>query len=157
MTTDNAMLRAYFQQQQTPPGWFDLLGVMIDGMVRNVGEAESLPFLRQMGETMADRTPLPPSQTVGELEANINAQLSLFNWGCIDIQTSENGLAFRHQGMPVARDEDRQTRWCEAFCAILEGLYSRWLQGQGGESDLVFTRESLYSVSDVVFRYAKPQ
>ncbi|MGG7449090.1 cellulose biosynthesis protein BcsD [Kosakonia oryzendophytica] len=159
MKTDNAnaSLLAYFQQQQTPPGWFDLLNVMIDGMVRNVGEAESLPFLRQMGEAMADRTPLPVSETVGELEAHINAQLRVFNWGCIDMIVSENGLAFRHQGIPVARDKALQTRWCSAFCAILEGLYSRWLRGQGGDSGLVFTRESLYSVSDVVFRYAKPQ
>lgn len=155
--TANTLLLGYFQQQQTPPGWFDLLSVMIDGMVRNVGEAESLPFLRQMGEALADRVPLPPSATVGELEANINAQLAVFNWGFIDIETTEHGMAFRHQALPVAREEAYQTRWCYAFCAILEGLYSRWLQNQGGEASLVFTRERLYSVADVLFRYANPQ
>ncbi len=154
--TSDTQLLSWFQQQQTPPGWFDLLSVMIDGMVRNVGEAQSLPFLRQMGEAMAERTPLPSSETVGELEANINARLALFKWGFIDINAREDGLEFRHQGLPVAREEEHQTRWCFAFCAVLEGLYSRWLQGQGGAASLVFTRERLYSVSDVLFRYANP-
>lgn len=156
-STANPLLLSYFQRQQTPAGWFDLLSVMVDGMVRNVGEAESQPFLRQMGASLAERFPLPASQTIGELEANINALLAEFNWGYIDIDASEEGLSFRHQGLPVSRDENSQTRWCYAFCAILEGLYSRWLQGQGGQSHLAFSRERLYSVSDVVFRYANPQ
>ena len=155
-STANPLLLSYFQQQQTPPGWFDLLSVMIDGMVDNVGEAESQPFLRQMGESLALRFPLPASGTVGELEANINAHLSAFNWGFIDIDASDDGMSFRHQGLPVSRDENQRTRWCYAFCAILEGLYSRWLLGQGGKSFIVFSRERLYSVSDVVFRYANP-
>ena len=40
-STANPLLLSYFQRQQTPAGWFDLLSVMVDGMVRNVGEAES--------------------------------------------------------------------------------------------------------------------
>ncbi|WP_090133050.1 cellulose biosynthesis protein BcsD [Kosakonia oryziphila] len=154
--TSDTPLLSWFQQQQTAPGWFDLLSVMIDGMVSNVGEAESLPFLRQMGDAMAERTPLPPSETVGELEANINAQLALFNWGFIDIDTRDDGLAFHHQGLPVAREEAHRTRWCFAFCAVLEGLYTRWMREQGGATSLVFTHERLYSVSDVLFRYANP-
>ena len=39
-STANPLLLSYFQRQQTPAGWFDLLSVMVDGMVRNVGEAE---------------------------------------------------------------------------------------------------------------------
>lgn len=156
-STANPLLLSYFQQQQTPPGWFDLLSVMVDGMVNNVGEAESQPFLRQMGVALAERFALPASETIGELEANINARLSEFNWGVIDIDASEEGLAFRHQALPVSRDANNQMRWCYAFCAILEGLYSCWLQGQGGKSHIVFSRERLYSVSDVVFRYANPQ
>ncbi len=155
--TANPLLLSWFQRQQTPPGWFDLLSVMIDGMVRNVGEAESLPFLRQMGESLAERFPLPGSETIGELEAHINAKLAEFNWGFIDIDASDEGMTFRHQALPVSRDEYSQTRWCYAFCAILEGLYSRWLLGQGGKSHIAFSRERLYSVSDVVFRYANPK
>jgi hypothetical protein len=104
---------------------------MIDGMLNNAGELESQPFLRQMGEALADRYPLPESETVGQLEANINQLLSRFQWGVVSVDVGDDGLRLRHRALPVSRDDARRVRWCNAFCAILEGLYSRWLQGQG--------------------------
>ena len=44
---NNALVMAWFQQQQTPAGWFDLLLIMVDGMVNNAGELESQPFSQQ--------------------------------------------------------------------------------------------------------------
>ena len=147
---------AWFQQQQTPAGWFDLLLIMIDGMLNNAGELESQPFLRQMGEALADRYPLPESETVGQLEANINQLLSRFQWGVVSVDVGDDGLRLRHRALPVSRDDARRVRWCNAFCAILEGLYSRWLQGQGGGAHVVLQRERLFSVSDVQFLYFHP-
>ncbi|HDG9833114.1 TPA: cellulose synthase [Raoultella ornithinolytica] len=158
MMTDknNAEVMAWFQQQQTPAGWFDLLLIMIDGMLNNAGELESQPFLRQMGEALADRYPLPESETVGQLEANINQLLSRFQWGVVSVDVGDDGLRLRHRALPVSRDDLRRVRWCNAFCAILEGLYSRWLQGQGGGAHVVLQRERLFSVSDVQFLYFHP-
>ncbi|HDT3903952.1 TPA: cellulose synthase [Raoultella ornithinolytica] len=158
MMTDknNAEVMAWFQQQQTPAGWFDLLLIMIDRMLNNAGELESQPFLRQMGEALADRYPLPESETVGQLEANINQLLSRFQWGVVSVDVGDDGLRLRHRALPVSRDDARRVRWCNAFCAILEGLYSRWLQGQGGGAHVVLQRERLFSVSDVQFLYFHP-
>lgn len=153
---NNAEVMAWFQQQQTPAGWFDLLLIMIDGMLNNAGELESQPFLRQMGEALADRYPLPESETVGQLEANINQLLSRFQWGVVSVDVGDDGLRLRHRALPVSRDDLRRVRWCNAFCAILEGLYSRWLQGQGGGAHVVLQRERLFSVSDVQFLYFHP-
>ncbi|AGJ88653.1 hypothetical protein WP3W18E01_02270 [Raoultella ornithinolytica] len=153
---NNAEVMAWFQQQQTPAGWFDLLLIMIDGMLNNAGELESQPFLRQMGEALADRYPLPESETVGQLEANINQLLSRFQWGVVSVDVGDDGLRLRHRALPVSRDDARRVRWCNAFCAILEGLYSRWLQGQGGGAHVVLQRERLFSVSDVQFLYFHP-
>ena len=153
---NNAEVMAWFQQQQTPAGWFDLLLIMIDGMLNNAGELESQPFLRQMGEALADRYPLPESETVGQLEANINQLLSRFQWGVVSVDVGDDGLRLRHRALPVSRDDARRVRWCNAFCAILEGLYSRWLQGQGGAAHVVLLRERLFSVSDVQFLYFHP-
>ena len=153
---NNAEVMAWFQQQQTPAGWFDLLLIMIDGMLNNAGELESQPFLRQMGEALADRYPLPESETVGQLEVNINQLLSRFQWGVVSVDVGDDGLRLRHRALPVSRDDARRVRWCNAFCAILEGLYSRWLQGQGGAAHVVLQRERLFSVSDVQFLYFHP-
>ena len=144
---------SWFQQQQSPAGWFDLLTIMIDGMVRNAGEMESQPFLHQMGDALAQEWPLPESETVGELEANINHFLTLFKWGVVELNVTDEGISLRHQAIPVSRDPERQMRWCNAFCAILEGMYSRWLRTQGGDAGLLVQRERLFSVSDVQFRY----
>ena len=153
---NNAEVMAWFQQQQTPAGWFDLLLIMIDGMLNNAGELESQPFLRQIGEALADNYPLPESETVGQLEANINQLLSRFQWGVVSVEVGDDGLRLRHRALPVSRDDARRVRWCNAFCAILEGLYSRWLQGQGGGAHVVLQRERLFSVSDVQFLYFHP-
>ena len=95
---------AWFQQQQTPAGWFDLLTLMVDGMVRNAGEVESQPFLRQMGDALAQEWPLPASETVGELESNINHFLTLFKWGVVTLQVTDSGITLHHQAIPVSRD-----------------------------------------------------
>ena len=153
---NNAEVMAWIQQQQPPAGWFDLLHIMIDGMLNNAGELESQPFLRQMGEALADNYPLPESETVGQLEANINQLLSRFQWGVVSVEVGDDGLRLRHRALPVSRDDARRVRWCNAFCAILEGLYSRWLQGQGGGAHVVLQRERLFSVSDVQFLYFHP-
>lgn len=125
---NNPVVTTWFQQQQTPAGWFDLLVIMVEGMLNNAGELESQPFLRQMGASLAETHPLPASETVGELEANINRLLTHFHWGVVTIDVGEDGLRLRHQALPVSRDDAGRVRWCNAFCAILEGLYSRWLQ-----------------------------
>jgi len=157
LETANPQLMRYFQQQQTAPGWFSLLTIMVDGMVSNAGEQESRPFLQQMGALMAAQYPLAAAQTLGELEGQINARLAEFHWGCVDIVADDSGLNLRHQALPTCDNPARQSLWCNAFCAILEGLYARWLQEQGGQAYVVVERERLYSVTDVQFRYHNPQ
>lgn len=94
---NNPVVMTWFQQQQTPAGWFDLLIIMVEGMLNNAGELESQPFLRQMGASLAETHPLPASETVGELEANINRLLTHFHWGVVTIDVGEDGLRLRHQ------------------------------------------------------------
>lgn len=69
---------------------------MIDGMVSNAGEQESRPFLQQMGAVMAAQYPLSGTQTLGELERQINARLAQFHWGCVDIVADDSGLNPHH-------------------------------------------------------------
>ncbi|HGH0691641.1 TPA: cellulose synthase, partial [Klebsiella pneumoniae] len=111
---NNPVVMTWFQQQQTPAGWFDLLIIMIEGMLNNAGELESQPFLRQMGASLAETHPLPASETVGDLEANINRLLTHFHWGVVTIDVGEDGLRLRHQALPVSRDEAGRVRWCNA-------------------------------------------
>lgn len=131
-----------------------LLLIMIDGAEQCRRAGEQPFYVRWVA--LADRYPLPESETVGQLEANINQLLSRFQWGVVSVDVGDDGLRLRHRALPVSRDDARRVRWCNAFCAILEGLYSRWLQGQGGGAHVVLQRERLFSVSDVQFLYFHP-
>lgn len=155
LNIENSALLTWFQHQQTPPGWFDLLTIMIDGIAENATEQQSRPFLLQMGDRLAQSYPLDTSETVGELESNINKQLSHFGWGCVGIIPTETALILRHQALPVshAQDADKKNRWCNAFSTIMEGAYTRWLKQQGGEAHVIVTRDSALSLSEIQFRY----
>lgn len=123
---------SYYRQQQYQPGWFDLLSVMIGGMLSNAGEQESHAFLQQMGDSLAVRYPLGAASTVGELEQQINLALAGFNWGFVDVQPHETAILIHHLALPPGdgRMDDRQ--WRQALGAVLTGLYARWLSEQGG-------------------------
>lgn len=150
---NDAQLLQYFQHQQTPPGWFSLLHIMVDSMVVNAGEAESRQFLIQMGDTLAGHHPLALARTVGELETQINVQLARFNWGYIDIEASETAMLIRHMALPVPAEEAQQASWNSAFSAVLEGVYARWIREQGGKPHVSLWRESSPSATVVHFRY----
>ncbi|MEG1210381.1 MAG: cellulose biosynthesis protein BcsD [Leclercia sp.] len=154
---NDQQLLQYYQQQQSQSGWFSLLHVMIEGMVANVGEAQSRPFLVQMGDTLAERFPLAPAHTVGELEAQINARLAAFNWGYIDIDASDTAILISHMALPVPAEEATQHAWNLAFSAVLEGLYARWIREQGGKSHVSLWREASPSATVIHFRYQNNQ
>lgn len=150
---NDAQLLHYFQQQQTQSGWFALLQAMVENMVANVGENQSHAFLTQMGDELGKRFPLPLSNTVGELETAINKQFAVFNWGYIDIDASETALLIRHKALPTPPDEAQQAAWSSAMSAVLEGLYARWLQSQGGKPTVSLWRDAAPSATEVHFRY----
>ncbi|PRD14629.1 cellulose biosynthesis protein BcsD [Pantoea coffeiphila] len=142
----------YYRQQQCQPGWFDLLSVMIGGMMGNAGERESQAFLQQMGDRLAGRYPLGKAATVGDLEKQINQVLARFNWGFIDIQPSDSAMIIEHLALPVADGALPLHQWHLALSAVLTGLYARWLREQGGYDRVSLSVEATSDVS-LRFRY----
>lgn len=145
----------YYRQQQYQPGWFDLLSVMINGMLRNAGERESHAFLQQMGETLATRYPLGAVQTVADLEQQINAVLAQFNWGFVDVQPHESAVIISHMALPPGDGQIEARQWRQALGAVLLGLYARWLRDQGGDLSVPLVCEETDSESTLNFRYQK--
>ena len=145
----------YYRQQQYQPGWFDLLSVMINGMLRNAGERESHAFLQQMGETLATRYPLGAAQTVADLEQQINAVLAKFNWGFVDVQPHESAVIISHMALPPGDGQTEARQWRQALGAVLLGLYARWLRDQGGDLSVPLVCEETDSESTLNFRYQK--
>lgn len=142
----------YYRQQQYQPGWFDLLSVMVNGMLHNAGERESYAFLQQMGDNLATRYPLEKAVTVLELEAQINQVLSRFDWGFVDIQPYESALIIDHMALPPGDGTLPEQQWRLALGAVLLGLFARWLREQGGQDRVALAIEETRDAS-LRFRY----
>ncbi|MDF2042125.1 MULTISPECIES: cellulose biosynthesis protein BcsD [unclassified Pantoea] len=134
------------------PGWFDLVSVMIDGMVANAGQREAEAFLYKMGESLATRYPLPASRTVQDLEREANLQLARFNWGFVQFQPEEAALLMTYHALPAGDNTHSPADWQAVFGAVIAGLFSGWLQGQGGSRIVPVTLE-LNDGSTLHYRY----
>lgn len=145
----------YYRQQQYQPGWFDLLSVIINGMLRNAGERESHAFLLQMGDNLATRYPLGTAQTVADLEQQINQVLARFNWGFVEVEPRETAIVICHMALPPGDDQFDARQWQQALGAVLTGLYGRWLQEQGGAPTVPVVCEATDADATLNFRYQR--
>ncbi|RWR02280.1 cellulose synthase [[Pantoea] beijingensis] len=136
-----------------PSGWFELLGVIVSGMLENAGEAESHGFLQNMGDRLARLYPLNSALTVGELEIQINMMLARFGWGFIDLQPHDNALVLQHRGLPAGESMLDANQWRHALGAVLCGLYARWLREQGGAETVSLVCDAISDDALLLFRY----
>ncbi|PZL85634.1 MULTISPECIES: cellulose biosynthesis protein BcsD [Pantoea] len=134
------------------PGWFDLVSVLIEGMIANAGQQEAEAFLYRMGESLATRYPLPAARTVQDLERECNLQLARFNWGFVQLQPEEAALQITCHAIPAGDNILSPAEWQSAFGAVLAGLFSGWLQGQGGSNRVPVTAERSEG-STLYYRY----
>jgi len=134
------------------PGWFDLVSVMIDGMIANAGQQEAEAFLQHTGQSLASRYPLPEARTVQDLERECNLQLARFNWGFVQLTPEARALLITWHALPAGDSFHSAADWQAAFGAIMAGLLSGWLQGQGGSSIVPVTLE-LNDGSTLHYRY----
>ncbi|AUX71118.1 cellulose biosynthesis protein BcsD [Erwinia pyrifoliae] len=142
----------YHRQRQSQPGWFDLVNLMVGGMLDNAGEQESQAFLRQMGDKLAGRYPLDKARTVADLEENINKVLDRFNWGFVCLQAYDGAMVIDHSALPAGDGVMPHRQWRLAMGAVLLGLYARWLRGQGGSERVGLNVEETGDCS-LRFRY----
>jgi len=123
----------YYRRRQYQAGWQDLLDIMISGIAENAGDEDRRQFLNLMGARLADRFPLNPAATVGDLEDQINRLWSEFHWGFVTLQPGETHLILSHQAFPAAAAGAQTEQWYAGLAALLEGAYAQWLLAQGGQ------------------------
>lgn len=147
----------YYRRQQFKPGWQSLMEVVFSGIFASADEADSRDFLRLMGSRLAEKTPLPDVQTVGDLEDSINAVLSHFDWGWVHIDASEQEILLTHYAYPQAPDPDNESIWRLSFATILEGAYATWLLAQGGAPHVALRHSQQSRDHTLVFSYRNGQ
>jgi len=105
--------------------------------VANFQVEEARGFFRQIGIRVSQESALPTVATVQELEQVLNATLAELDWGYATLTVREGDIAIRHRAWPgQGLDHPAAGAWRRAFAALLEGVYTVWLQQQGGRADM---------------------
>lgn len=133
--TDTAELR-YLADRQFSPQWRTVLMTMADELFENFSAEEAWGFYRQIGLRVSAEVALPTVKTLDELEGSLNAVLAQLDWGFVALSLEDSAISIRHRAYPGQRVADPSGHWRLAFAALLEGVYTVWLQGQGGRPDM---------------------
>lgn len=142
----------YYRQQQYVPGWQDLSALLCASVLSAADRDEGRIFLQHVGSQFALKFPLPPVETLGLLEDEVNALLARFNWGRTHIVVDEQGLTVNHVAWPHAGQENDLPSWTMGFASLMEGCWKTWLRNQGGGENIAFTLVD-NTPSVLVFRY----
>lgn len=145
---------AYHAERQFGPQWRALLCALAAELFGNFSEAEAQGFFRQLGGRLARDLALPTADTLEALQDVINARFAELDWGLATLQVADGAIAIRHDGYPGQRSpEPASGDWRRAFAAVLEGLYTGWLQVQGGQAEMTARLRSPAGPEGLEFAY----
>lgn len=132
----------YLRQQAFNPQWRAFIASLISELFGAFETAEASGFLRQIGARMATEAPLRKHRDLEELEAGMNAALGAMSWGYVRLELAGAEIAITHRAYPdLEPTHAARPAWRAGFAAILEGLYTTWLQLQGGRHDMTAKAE----------------
>ncbi|MCB5303624.1 cellulose biosynthesis protein BcsD [Yersinia bercovieri] len=143
----------YYRQRQHQSGWQNVVQVLFLGIQANAENADARAFLHSMGAKLAQQQPLPLSQTVGELEDNINHLWASYHWGFMHIDANEQEIRLTHCAWPDTDNSGEKRQWKIAFATFLAGIYSEWLSQQGGHPEVNAQWLDNEIEGPLVFRY----
>lgn len=155
MTISSETVLAYYADRQVAPQWRGFLAALAVELFENVGPEPARGFLRQTGLRLAGDSPLPTSATLEDLQAAANQALAQMDWGMVSLRDIGTAVEIRHEAGPWRIREDRVGAWPAAFAALLEGLYTGWMRGQGAGETLVARLDLDASENEVVLRFAR--
>ena len=130
------------------PGFF---AAVADELFAVAAADNAAAFLRQVGRRMAAAMPVTGADTLQALEAAINARLFAVRWGWVHLREVEAGISIRHGALPVPPGPTSTP----GVAALLEGLYSLWLQQAGGAEHLQARRTGAGEAGCVELLYGR--
>lgn len=124
---------AYMREQLFSPQWRPFMASLMLELFGNFDTEEACGFLRQIGARMGAEIRLRKHRNLEELEAGVNEALAALSWGYARLNLSGSEIEIVHRAYPdLGQAHPARTAWRMGYAAILEGLYTTWLQLQGG-------------------------
>src|SRR5262249_36859469 len=120
---------AYMREQLFSPQWRPLMAALVLELFSNFESEEACGFLRQIGARMGTEIRLRKHRNLEELEAGVNEALGALTWGYARLTLVGGQIEIMHRAYPdLGQAHAARTAWRTGFSAILEGLYTTWLQ-----------------------------
>lgn len=145
---------AYLANRAFDPQWRLFLESLASELFENFSAEEAKGFFRQIGVRIGRQLQPGPSATVPELEQALNATWQLVGWGHIQLAVTDNGMFIMHRAYPGSFTGAGHDAWRYAFAAVLEGVYTQWLQTQGGDPGMRAQYQDDGTPNALVFRFA---
>ena len=132
-TDDERVSLRYYAARHCSRQWVHFLAAMIAEFEERVEAAEADQFLEVLGARMARALPLRRCDSLEDLTAEINAVLESIDWGWARIAEADQFIEITHGAYPIVPQDQARRSW---VAPVLEGLYTEWLGGQGGDPSL---------------------
>lgn len=130
---DTQTYLAYYTQHHCSPQWKRFLTLMFDELLTQADREGATGFLRHIGSRLAAEWPLGEYDTLEALERSVNDALRQLDWGWVAIRPQEKHLVIQHYAFPIpSTSETSLEQSFQAVSAVLEGVYSTWINEQGG-------------------------
>lgn len=145
----------YFRARQCSNQWRAFLRAFTAELFTHAEEEDAHGFMSQLGQRMAAELVLGVCETLKDLEAAMNGHWSDLDWGWCQLIEDDRAVLIRHAAWPMPDQSD--VHWPAAIAALLEGVYTVWFRGQGGDENLRATSvpDANAAITGVLeFRYA---
>lgn len=135
MSTTAGSHLAYFSEQQCARQWRAFLQALAAELAEQMADEEIQSFMYVLGRRMGAAVQPREAETLEEMEAAANEVWRDLDWGVVRLKDVQTSLEIVHACAPFrAAFGPDGVRWAGA---LLEGIYSRWLESFGAGDDLV--------------------
>jgi len=126
----SSKLLSYLSEQRRSSDWNLLITSLLNGAQSMMDGEQFAQLLSIAGMHCAQNLPLPPCDSLTELELSVNVQLSKLGWGVSTFSEHPEFLQIDHQALP---QDGPPVQYLAIFLA---GLYQQWLHNAGASESL---------------------
>jgi hypothetical protein len=130
----------YYERKQSSGRWSGFINLFFDELLQSAGEQDGRAFLCHIGRRLGESTDLGTHDTLESLQDAMNRYLEQVDWGLVTLAERNDGLLVRHSAYPLLGQQLGAEQATVAMAAILEGLYSAWLNKQSGDDSISLRR-----------------
>lgn len=132
---DTSGHRWYLEVRRAQSAQGRLIRALLAEAVSRFKPSDIMHYLQGVGARLAAEFPLPPATTLADMEAAMNRELLVLDFGATEVSASTTAIEINHRYFPRQLGPDGLDSDALVF-AVLEGLYSAWFQTLSGSDRL---------------------